>query len=587
MATPTGPSAGEADIREGFLCPICMCDLGTLAQLSVHFDNAHSGEDRDALQQLKDLFGKAKKKIKQRTGGDDSENDPTTSEGDSSLTTEAPPWEEEPQLLGLTRSHTSAFKDFRDERNSHAAIQRNKLVIRLKKLVDPCSPTDPQRRKEFEKSLVRWAPDEDVPLCPFCAATMGPPGGLANTIKNLTKSTDVGDTPVVKLKELKEKFKFKQLVGSRRHHCRTCGAVMCHDCSFFLSFSMADCVCDVIDEGNEVRDSIPEEAKKTPAKGIRKSESNSSLNSMAAFEGELYVRICRDCWTILESRFRYLETLHKPHPIAPLYRLLMRNLHEIEKECPIYVDMARSLHRGEQTHDLTEAQRKRLTLMKLYEGVDQVSKKILASGKQSEAANGLSPRQEKLQRVIRQMAANFLQEYVFGLQSLPTEEQYEKLKEERQKELMRQIEAQRQAELEAKRLTEKLDQADDDALMKRPTDLSVGTSGPSKDGWLPTQVASQAAEDDPLLQQIGIIKGYIDQAKQAGKNDEVKMLTENLKELQLVVRRQRQEERRIEEERKVEERERTRLEEERNKEPTNNSGTLDYPDQLNPFAEEE
>ena len=61
-------------------------------------------------------------------------------------------------------------------------------------------------------------------------------------------------------------------------------------------------------------------------KGVRRSGSNSSLNSMAAFEGEMYVRICRDCWTNLESRFHYLETLHAPHPISHLYRVLMRSL---------------------------------------------------------------------------------------------------------------------------------------------------------------------------------------------------------------------------------------------------------------------
>lgn len=209
MAASTQPhasasvdSSSTSEIREGFLCPICMCDLGTLAQLSVHFDSAHSGEDRDALQSLKELFGNMKKKIKIKAGaeggGGEFSEAGSISEADSSLKDDLHVWEE--QTLGHTCSHTSAFKALRDERNSHAAIQRNKLVIRLKKLVDSSAPVDPQRRKEFEKSLVRWAPDEDVPLCPFCAATLGPPGGFGQTLKNLAKSNDVGDTPAVKLK---------------------------------------------------------------------------------------------------------------------------------------------------------------------------------------------------------------------------------------------------------------------------------------------------------------------------------------------------------------------------------------------------
>ena len=98
------------------------------------------------------------------------------------------------------------------------------------------------------------------------------------------------------------------------------------------------------------------------------------------------------------------------------------------------------------------------------------------------------------------------------------------------------------------------------------------------------------AEDDPLLQQISIIKGYIAQAKQAGKMDEVKMLTENLKDLQIVVKK----ERKREEEKKQEEQ--RRRENEKRAEEESRAGTAgdesrredeDYPDMLNPFAEEE
>ena len=54
-------SSGE-DILEGFLCPICMKDLRTPSQLSAHFEEFHA-EDKDILQQLRSVFGKAKNKI--------------------------------------------------------------------------------------------------------------------------------------------------------------------------------------------------------------------------------------------------------------------------------------------------------------------------------------------------------------------------------------------------------------------------------------------------------------------------------------------------------------------------------------------
>jgi hypothetical protein len=85
------------------------------------------------------------------------------------------------------------------------------------------------------------------------------------------------------------------------------------------------------------------------------------------------------------------------------------------------------------------------------------------------------------------------------------------------------------------------------------------------DGWLPTQVQA-SEEEDPLMQQISIIRGYIAQAKQQGKMDEVKMLTANLRELEIVV---------------INERERLKTE------GANAGQEEEYPDMLNPFAEEE
>ena len=52
------------DVKEGFLCPICMADLGDVIQLQVHFDEKHAKEDPALVRNLKEFFGKAKEKIK-------------------------------------------------------------------------------------------------------------------------------------------------------------------------------------------------------------------------------------------------------------------------------------------------------------------------------------------------------------------------------------------------------------------------------------------------------------------------------------------------------------------------------------------
>ena len=44
------------DVKEGFLCPICMADLGDVIQLQVHFDEDHSKEDPAVVKNIKDFF---------------------------------------------------------------------------------------------------------------------------------------------------------------------------------------------------------------------------------------------------------------------------------------------------------------------------------------------------------------------------------------------------------------------------------------------------------------------------------------------------------------------------------------------------
>lgn len=45
--------ATASEVREGFLCPMCMKDLGTVTMLQDHFEEEHSSEDKDVLHQLR------------------------------------------------------------------------------------------------------------------------------------------------------------------------------------------------------------------------------------------------------------------------------------------------------------------------------------------------------------------------------------------------------------------------------------------------------------------------------------------------------------------------------------------------------
>jgi rabenosyn-5 len=54
------------EVQEGFLCPLCMKDLGTQKLLQTHFIDEHSMEDPIKGQNIKGMFDKAKRKILRR-----------------------------------------------------------------------------------------------------------------------------------------------------------------------------------------------------------------------------------------------------------------------------------------------------------------------------------------------------------------------------------------------------------------------------------------------------------------------------------------------------------------------------------------
>ncbi|KAG8232352.1 hypothetical protein J437_LFUL008820, partial [Ladona fulva] len=187
------------DILEGFICPICKKDLVTALLLSTHFQEEHN-DDQDVLRSLKDLFGKAKKKIlKQDVPGQ--EYFQNQSETEFSQNQSKPGFYSRHQTVGCIRSHMETFRMLRSARVEHYAAETNKLLIRLDKLLIDM-PTDPIKRKAHEQQVVPWLNDADVPLCPSCTRPF-------------------------------------QLLMRRKHHCRLCGAIMCHECSKFFNIATA------------------------------------------------------------------------------------------------------------------------------------------------------------------------------------------------------------------------------------------------------------------------------------------------------------------------------------------------------------
>ncbi|XP_062575115.1 rabenosyn-5-like, partial [Saccostrea cucullata] len=192
---------------------------------------------------------------------------------------------------------------------------------------------------------------------------------------------------------------------------------------------------------------------------------------------------------------------------------------------------------GESMYNLQEAQRYRIKITKFYETIDGLSKRILNLGLNSEEEP--SQKQLLLQRAIRTYATNFMQDNMLGLQALPTEEQYVKLQEARKLEIQKRIAAERQAAFEAQEKERRAKEQREQKEITRHEQLkqveSRERSGSQKlAGWIPNDSShiNFNNTDDPMIQQMNIIRSYIKQAKQAGKLDEVQMLEQNLKELQ-------------------------------------------------------
>lgn len=61
MASGCPAAFGDpTEVREGFLCPLCLKDLQAFRQLQAHYEEQHSGEDRDVRAQLRSKGGRGK-----------------------------------------------------------------------------------------------------------------------------------------------------------------------------------------------------------------------------------------------------------------------------------------------------------------------------------------------------------------------------------------------------------------------------------------------------------------------------------------------------------------------------------------------
>ncbi|XP_048344536.1 rabenosyn-5 [Sphaerodactylus townsendi] len=497
-ASYTPPFDDPGEVREGFLCPLCLKDLQSFYQLQSHYEEEHSSEDKDVKGQLRNLVQKAKKAKNKLLKREDDRSDGGPQERYESYSYGGvDPYMWEPQELGAVRSHLSDFKKHRAARIDHYVVEVNKLIIRLEKLTSfDRTSTDSAKIRAIEKSVVPWVNDQDVPFCPDC--------GTKFSIRN------------------------------RRHHCRLCGSIMCKKCMELVSLPFASKLTTASKEA--LASHTSPNCSPNSVHGSRRGSisSVSSVSSVMDEKDDDRIRCCGHCKDTLLKREQQIDEREYTPDIVKLYEKLRLYMEKVDQKAPEYIKMAESLNAGETTYSLEHASDLRLEVQKMYELIDALSKKILTLGLNEESQP--HPRTLQLQRMIRYSATLFVQEKLLGLMSLPTKEQYEELKEKKKQEADRKLQMERQVTLDSYRKSEERhvdfisrSLAASNGEISRPKRVAVKKA----EGWLPTASVSRQKEGvDPLLQQIDNITSFIEQAKEANRLDEVRMLQENLRQLQ-------------------------------------------------------
>lgn len=290
-------------------------------------------------------------------------------------------------------------------------------------------------------------------------------------------------------------------IARRQHHCRLCGSIMCDNCSTFLDVEEARVLIGMSEE-RPIRERQLDDTK----------------------EPDL-LRVCCHCFTLLNTRKEMLETRTATHPIKEGFERIQLIKKEIEPEIPIYNKIINTLLEGDSIYTVQDAAALRGKILREAERIDDISKRILA------IPSPVGSREEALKKAIRLSMIRYIKDHLMEIPPIPLEEEIKRLQIQRTTELKQRIERERRLALEAYERYELQDTAVDTRAAR--SNVAKGSAVRSVDnftGYQETQ--STHSTSDPLVQQINIVKGYIKQAREAMKFEEVGMLEINLRELQ-------------------------------------------------------
>ena len=285
---------------------------------------------------------------------------------------------------GFERDHTSEFTKLRQQTVDKKYLEISRLEKRLTRLTQLLAnpPAEipqqaPSKRwslpwgqidslKALEQSVVTWQEDASVPRCPYCQ-------------QDFTTYT------------------------FRRHHCRTCGKVVCGDPTTGCSLTVG---LNVETSASTLQNSVRVSADVLLA--------NASTEKP---EGQIPidVRLCKDCNAILFSKRDFAAEIMQKPPSVRAYDNLFQFERGIRMLLPRFQKLLSTLQDADKpptSSQVAEAAKVRKRLMESFTQYDTAARRIRDLPTDS-------PTQLKLQKAVHQQASNFLHLHMLPLNTLP------------------------------------------------------------------------------------------------------------------------------------------------------------------------
>ncbi|EDV31733.1 uncharacterized protein Dana_GF15504, isoform B [Drosophila ananassae] len=480
-------SAGSGEILEGFLCPICRADLKSIDMLTDHFARQHA-EEEATLKTIKDIFVKAKKKILNNF------EDERVAGGAASS--------------GATAASAASKNGNGDPKGPSNARSRMNVFNHMSKQ----QPGAECSHFEYFQSvrnprLERYASETNKLIIRLHRLLKDMPTDSVQRRQHEQQTVAWLDGSSVKLcPSCAKSFH----IARRQHHCRLCGGIMCNDCSKFLPL---------------------EDAMQLASLSTTRSEPLQQLH-----QNERAIRLCEHCLWLLDTR----RDMHESRTCRPLLMQVYEQIRQLQKEVTpdldMYLKIINSLNDGDTIFTLADAGALRGKIGQVAEAMDMRSKRILAIFCEP------GSREEALKKAIRLGCIKTIKDRMLSLPPLPDEEYIRQMQERRRRETEQRILTEQRMAMEAfERRNQAAKMAGGSAPGPESGSFAQGTDLQSLNNWSAPQAATKVSLDDPLIEQINIIKGYIKQARQDMNFEVVETLELNLRELQReVYERQRQ-----------------------------------------------